>query len=292
MALIFGVPTAVLLGLLPVSRMWRLAGLWLVWFACLAVQTAYLAHPGRTGFFGIDGMDAVRGRMPVYWASQPVIAAVLLGVMFRVERLRRRRRSFLTPSQEGVGTARGSLDAKAATFEPNGDASPRSVRKLRELDQRARNAVMSTSDDRSAFSRAAAAQQLVDAFNARDDQALRRLYHPDAIVKRPTWPGDSDVEASLESIRLGIGAYPDGRISIRRLIVQNQTAVVEFQFEATNTAPLTLFSGRVVPTGKVLRLGGTIVQAFDDDGLIREDRQYRDVHPLIEVWIGLGVINA
>jgi steroid delta-isomerase-like uncharacterized protein len=152
---------------------------------------------------------------------------------------------------------------------------------------------MSTSDDRSAFSSAAAAQQFVDAFNARDDQALRRLYHPDAIVKRPTWPGDSDVEASFESIRLDFGAYPDGRIGIRRLIVQNRTAVVEFQFEGTNTAPLTLFSGRVVPaTGKVLRLGGTIVLAFDDDGLIREDRQYWDVHPLIEVWIGLGVINA
>jgi hypothetical protein len=105
MALIFGVPAAVLLGLLPLSRTWRLAGLWLVWFACLAVQTAYLAHPGRTGFFGIDGMDAVQGRAPVYWASQPVIAAVLLGVMLGVERRHRRRRSPVTPRQEGVGTA-------------------------------------------------------------------------------------------------------------------------------------------------------------------------------------------
>jgi hypothetical protein len=90
MVLIFGVPAAVLLGLLPLSRTSRLGGLWLVWFACLAVQTAYLAHPGRTGFFGIDGMDAVQGRILVYWTSQPFLAAVLLGIMLGVERLHRR----------------------------------------------------------------------------------------------------------------------------------------------------------------------------------------------------------
>ena len=152
---------------------------------------------------------------------------------------------------------------------------------------------MSTNDDRSALATAIGAQQFVDAFNAGDDPALRRLYHPDAIVKRPTWPSDGDVEASLASIRLDFGAYPDGRIGVRQLIVQDRVAVVEFQFEGTNTAPLTLFSGQVVPaTGKVLRLGGTIVLVFDDDGLVREERQYWDVYPLVEVWLGLGVINA
>jgi hypothetical protein len=105
MVLTFGVPAAVLLGLLRLSRTWRLAALWLVWFAGLAVQTAHLAHPGRTGFFGVDGMDAVQGRMPVYWASQPVIAAVLLGVMIGAERLHRRRRSHGTPPPERIGTA-------------------------------------------------------------------------------------------------------------------------------------------------------------------------------------------
>ena len=48
----------------------------------------------------------------------------------------------------------------------------------------------------------------------------------------------------------------------------------------------------VPATGKALRLGGTIVLAFDDDDLIREERQYWDVYPLVEVWISLGVINA
>ena len=52
-------------------------GLWVVWFTFLALQTAYLAHPGRTGFFGVDGMRAVQGEVPVYWLSQPLLAALL-----------------------------------------------------------------------------------------------------------------------------------------------------------------------------------------------------------------------
>jgi hypothetical protein len=37
---------------------------------------------------------------------------------------------------------------------------------------------------------ALAAQRFVEAFNARAEQALRALYHPDARVKRPTWPSE------------------------------------------------------------------------------------------------------
>jgi hypothetical protein len=152
---------------------------------------------------------------------------------------------------------------------------------------------MSTIGSHSNFSTPACAERFVHAFNVRDEQALRGLYHPEAIIKRPTWPRDAGVEASLESIRLDFGAYPDGRIEIRQLLVQDRIAVVEFTFEGTNTAPLTLFTSREVPaTGKALHLGGTIILTFDDDDLIKSERQYWDVYPLVEVWIGLGLINA
>jgi len=91
--LIFGVPAAVILGLVRAPRAWRLAALWLIWFVCLAAQTAYLAHPGRNGFFGVDGMDAVQGKALVYWAGQPLRAALLVGVMVGVGRLRGRART-------------------------------------------------------------------------------------------------------------------------------------------------------------------------------------------------------
>jgi hypothetical protein len=140
---------------------------------------------------------------------------------------------------------------------------------------------------------ASGARHFVDAFNARDEQALRRLYHPSAVVKRPTWPSDGDVASSLDSIRLDFGAYPDGQLEIRQIIVQDRIAVVEFLFRGTNTAPLTLFTGQEVPaTGKMLQLGGTIVLTFDDEGLITGERQYWDVYPLVEVWMALGVIKS
>jgi hypothetical protein len=91
--LIFGVPAAVILGLVRAPRAWRLAALWLIWFVCLAAQTAYLAHPGRKGFFGVDGMDAVQGKALAYWAGQPLLAALLVGVMVGVGRLRGRART-------------------------------------------------------------------------------------------------------------------------------------------------------------------------------------------------------
>jgi hypothetical protein len=137
------------------------------------------------------------------------------------------------------------------------------------------------------------AQGYVDAFNAGDEEALRALYHPDATIKRPTWPSDGDVQASLESIRLDFGAYPDGRIQVRQLVVQARTAVVEFQFEGTNTRPLTLFNGQQVPaTGRPLRLGGAIMLEFDADGLITSERQFWEVFPLVEFWIGVGLIRT
>lgn len=91
MVLLLGVPTAVVLGLVPLPRVWKAAILWLVWFAGLAFQTSYLAHPGRSGWFGVEGLDAVQGEAPAYWLSQPLIAAFLLALMLGIDRLRRRR---------------------------------------------------------------------------------------------------------------------------------------------------------------------------------------------------------
>ncbi len=137
------------------------------------------------------------------------------------------------------------------------------------------------------------AQRFVDAFNARDEEALRALYHPNARIKRPTRPGDGDVQASLDAIRLDFGAYPDGRIEVRQLVVQARHAVVEFQFEGTNTEPLTLFNGQEVPaTGRPLRLEGAIVLESDAEGLVTGERQFWEVFPLVQFWIGVGLIRT
>ena len=66
------------------------------------------------------------------------------------------------------------------------------------------------------------AERFVEAFNARDEQRLRKLYHPEARIKRPTWPSEGDVAASLASIQLDFGAYPDGQIEVRQVVVQDR----------------------------------------------------------------------
>jgi hypothetical protein len=139
----------------------------------------------------------------------------------------------------------------------------------------------------------ALAQRFIDAFNTRDQQALRKLYHPAARIKRPTWPSEGDVQASLAAIQLDFGAYPDGQIQVGQTVVHDRVAVVEFQFQGTNTKPLTLFNGQQVPaTGRPLRVSGTIVLEFDKEGLITGERQYWEVYPLVEVWMALGVMGS
>ena len=78
MVLLFGLPLAFVIGLIVGSRplqRWCIAA---AWFVFLALQTAYLAKPGTTGFGGADGNKAVRG--PVYWLIQPALLAACLGV--------------------------------------------------------------------------------------------------------------------------------------------------------------------------------------------------------------------
>lgn len=140
---------------------------------------------------------------------------------------------------------------------------------------------------------AALAHQYVESFNTRDEQALRDLYRPDASIKRPTWPAEGDVEASLASIQLDFGAYPDGQLQIREVVMQQTVVVVEFRFQGTNTEPLTLFNGQeIAATGRPLVLNGTIVLEVDEQGLISGDRQYWDFFPLVEFWMAVGLIGA
>lgn len=78
MTLMIGVPAAVLLGLIAGRRVWTGVLLGLIWYTCLAVQTAYLAHPGRTGFLGIDALRAVQGgAFGQYWIAQAIIIALM-----------------------------------------------------------------------------------------------------------------------------------------------------------------------------------------------------------------------
>jgi hypothetical protein len=89
MTLMFGALAAILLGLAFGWRVGTAAALGLVWYIGLAVQTAYLAHPGRTGFFHVNALRAVQGAgFAQYWVSQPLILALSATLMWSVSRAR------------------------------------------------------------------------------------------------------------------------------------------------------------------------------------------------------------
>ena len=93
MTAMIALPLALLLGLL-FGRGWRqLLAVGVVWYCALALQTAYIAHVGRTAFGGKSGLDTV------YWALQPVLLAVAAGLLWGGSKAREaiRRRVALRP---------------------------------------------------------------------------------------------------------------------------------------------------------------------------------------------------
>jgi hypothetical protein len=95
--LLLASPIAFMVGLLLGRRRLAYGIVALVWYACLAIQTAHLAHPGTDGFFGVDGLDAVQGRsFGQYWLSQVPIA-VLVGALLAAGAAARRRRAGRVP---------------------------------------------------------------------------------------------------------------------------------------------------------------------------------------------------
>lgn len=88
MTLVFGIPLALLCGIIIGRRPVAYVVAGIAWYCFLAAQTAYLADPKVTGFFNQNGLDALQG--PVYWILQPILLAVILGAVWCGGRLRQR----------------------------------------------------------------------------------------------------------------------------------------------------------------------------------------------------------
>ena len=82
MTLLIATPAGLLLGALFGFRRLTLVAAGLVWYACLAVQTAHLAHPGVRGFFGVEALPVVQGAAyGQYWIVQPLILGLVVGAV-------------------------------------------------------------------------------------------------------------------------------------------------------------------------------------------------------------------
>ena len=110
MTLLIAVPAAVILGWFFGRRTWVGVVAGLVWYLCLAIQTAYLAHPGRIGFFGIDALAAIQGSgFGQYWVAQAVIVGVLAAGLLGAHRVHQ---SWSGRSRPRAGTAQPQSEVR------------------------------------------------------------------------------------------------------------------------------------------------------------------------------------
>ena len=73
-----------------------------------------------------------------------------------------------------------------------------------------------------------AAIEYVNAYNSHDPERLRRGYHPDFAVSNPIWEGTRNAEETVEFISHVWETLPGSRFEPVNLVVDGDTAVLEF----------------------------------------------------------------
>ena len=141
------------------------------------------------------------------------------------------------------------------------------------------------------------ALRVIEAVNAHDLGALRKLYAADARTRRPGWPQEGDVEYLLASYELGFACVPDIRFESLSSTSEGARIATEVRITGTNTGPTVLGAfgkallGRDVealpPTGRSIDLPGVLVHEVVD-GRVVVERQYWG---LLEFLVQVGVIG-
>jgi predicted ester cyclase len=129
-------------------------------------------------------------------------------------------------------------------------------------------------------------RQFIEAFNAHDEDRIRRLNGDNAVVEAP---GDVRVEgrdAATEYAMSWLRAFPDGRVTVKNELVAGEWVVQEFTFEGTHEGTLPSPAGDIPPTHK--GLNGRGVQIFRVEGdAVADTRLYFDQ---VEVLTQLGLM--
>jgi steroid delta-isomerase-like uncharacterized protein len=116
-------------------------------------------------------------------------------------------------------------------------------------------------------------QEMLDAWNRRDFDAMRELYHPDYTYMG----GDGKEVAGGPDVGVKVAqtyaeAFPDGRIEMRKTFVQGDAAVAEFVVRGHQTGSLL----GAPPTGNYMEIPVCNVIELRDGKIYRE-REYIDM---------------
>ena len=120
------------------------------------------------------------------------------------------------------------------------------------------------------------AQAGVDAFNARDRAAMRKLYASDATILNPDSPIAMSVDEMISGFDASISAFPDARISLGSVLADGDDVAFEMTWTGTHEGPLEMPDGSELPaTGLTISFSVAVVLETTE-GLIRRERQYYD----------------
>ena len=123
--------------------------------------------------------------------------------------------------------------------------------------------------------------QAIDAYNAHDLDRFLDYYADDCEVTVPGFPPFRGKAAARECWRLFMESFPDDHLTVSNQVAEGTIVVGEWTADATNTGPLYLPSGDVLPpTGKRFTNKG-IDLAVIHDGHIKAHRLYWDTTALL-----------
>jgi len=134
--------------------------------------------------------------------------------------------------------------------------------------------------------KAALAKMNDDAWHQRDLDAAYEIYSDDVVFQRVPFPPVVGKEANMQADAGTLAAFSDTRSTINEMVVDGDTAVLRWTWEATHTG--TSPSLAIPATGKHVRIVGCSVYHFRD-GKIVEQWEYGDLLGLLQQ---LGVIPA
>ena len=131
------------------------------------------------------------------------------------------------------------------------------------------------------------ARRLHEAWNERDFDEIADATAPDATI---TIVGSGDtfrgVDGSRDYNRMWADGFPDGRVTIDRVIASGDHVVVEFTGRGTHTGTLVTSMGEIPATGRSLTLQLCDVMEFKN-GKVQSQKTYFDTGSLM-AQLGLG----
>jgi steroid delta-isomerase-like uncharacterized protein len=129
----------------------------------------------------------------------------------------------------------------------------------------------------------------IDAYNARNLNELTEAYAEDAELSGPTAGQVKGRQPIADHWKMALETTPDAKATIDRMISEGNVVVVEYTVTGTNTGPLRLPTGEVLPaTNKRVTVPGLDILTYEG-GKIVSHHLYFDRVPVLAQ---LGLIPA